>query len=478
MGSASAPNLASPFPPLRRAESQLVIGALALGIAISLFFSIYDGASAIRYISLILYISALAIPFLTPSFTPSLFHPITFYTLWVGVRGLIEGGLHLGVFGIHYHRAIEGLTGGLADQVVAKHFLLETVALLSVYIGYLSFPYLTFRTLATPSVTNPALKCAGWVALAGLAVLVIATAAGGFDSLLMQRGLVRTERVGNQLGGHWHLIAKAGAIAMLVWYVCDQTAIRRKAFWVLLLVSLALGFMATGSRGGAVMPLIMMGFVWTYRARRIRYMPLVAIGLVSLILLGSLGEFRRATMKSESLDQVTLDQSFLSWITNAAYELSGRRTENSGQLAIVARVPDEVPFLNGQSYLSIPYIFVPRILVGEKPRAGGYFVAVHFFGTDLNTIPPTAVGEAYWNFSYPGVIAIFLLFGCFLKVVTAFFAANPNHPAALVALLCVLFYASPSSDATYAFLHTFGLATFILLTLTLKIPGRIRIRLT
>ncbi|RFA30242.1 hypothetical protein CAI21_06380 [Alkalilimnicola ehrlichii] len=139
------------------------------------------------------------------------------------------------------------------------------------------------------------------------------------------------------------------------------------------------------------------------------------------------------------------------WAVRAIEELERHAGANNGQLAILGRVPHDVPYLYGESYLSIPFVFVPSAVWGAKPEAGGKLNAIRIYDQPLTAIPPGAVGEAYWNFSYPGIVLVFLVYGVFLKWVACAYHANAGHSLIMVIFVYSLFYLQPTTPSIYGF---------------------------
>jgi len=84
----------------------------------------------------------------------------------------------------------------------------------------------------------------------------------------------------------------------------------------------------------------------------------------------------------------------------------------------VDRVPREKPYLNGETYIDIPAMFIPRLLWKDKPsalystqRLGMYFNIVDSENLAKFSIAFGMLCEAYINFGYIGVIALGALLG-------------------------------------------------------------------
>lgn len=83
--------------------------------------------------------------------------------------------------------------------------------------------------------------------------------------------------------------------------------------------------------------------------------------------------------------------------------------------AVLRHVPDEEPYVNGETIQdAVSAAFLPRILAGNKAKAGGQTNFRRFTGLDLADSTSMAIsplGEAYANFGRVGGIALMLGFG-------------------------------------------------------------------
>jgi hypothetical protein len=137
------------------------------------------------------------------------------------------------------------------------------------------------------------------------------------------------------------------------------------------------------------------------------------------------------------------------------------RASVSGQIAIVHKVPDDVPYLYGATYISAAAFFVPRSLWPAKPRGAGAHVTAIIFegwpstaGYEGQSFPASGMGEAYWNFGTPGVVAVFILFGLFHRVLAQKFMQRPRDPfMALIMAMAVVTLGDISSDSLVGFMQ-------------------------
>jgi hypothetical protein len=75
------------------------------------------------------------------------------------------------------------------------------------------------------------------------------------------------------------------------------------------------------------------------------------------------------------------------------------------------------------------------------------------------SIPPGAVAESFWNFSYLGPVLVFFIFGALLKVVAGLFLVNADNPLVVAAYAYVLVLFVPSSDAVFDFVQAIAAVT-------------------
>lgn len=441
---------------MSKAETYLVTFTLISFSSTSFLINFYDPTrnTGFVWISSFLYLIILGLPFFWPNFQPSLFHPIVFYVFWHGFRGLIEGKFALTVSGLPYHLALTGHTKSDLDQLIIEAFLLESISFLCLYLGYSLFTGYSSFHLPNPTPSTIGCKAFFWLLISAFGLYIIAVHAGGILSLFLQRGLPSDLRISSELGGQWNYLAGIGTIIPLVWLASAPNAIKRSSFWLLVIAVLMIKFAATGSRGGTIGPLIMLGTIWILQHRKVPYKIIILGAFLAMTIVGFLGEFRSATQKIQIKDfeSIKIETTFSNWLDSFFGEVQENEGIKNGQLAVLGKVPEEVPYLYGESYWSIPFLFIPNVLLPfEKPDAAGKLNAERIFKQPLTAIPPGPVGEAFWNFSYPGVIFLFFFYGAFLRIISNLFYKNPDNSLLLFVYVLVLFVFSPTTPAIYEF---------------------------
>lgn len=83
---------------------------------------------------------------------------------------------------------------------------------------------------------------------------------------------------------------------------------------------------------------------------------------------------------------------------------------------VLGMTPGQVPFWNGETYLSLPYMFIPRFLWEDKPSRHFWNKFGRLYGVISSDDYQTSVGvgylaEGYMNFGYMGMYTIAVIMG-------------------------------------------------------------------
>lgn len=96
--------------------------------------------------------------------------------------------------------------------------------------------------------------------------------------------------------------------------------------------------------------------------------------------------------------------------------------------------PSKVPFWNGETYMQLLYLFIPRIIWPDKPVFTfwhDFGIAYGFLSTDDQTtsVGLSYLGEGYMNYGYPGMYTVALLFGVLVAFIEriSFFYLRGNY---------------------------------------------------
>jgi len=248
-----------------------------------------------------------------------------------------------------------------------------------------------------------------------------------------------TGRFGS-LGGLQHIdvFLDTAVLASLLWYSCNKKVDKNLVFWGVLAVSLFMQFTWSGSRSSVIFPLAYLLVIRMYHTRSIPWVRTGVVGGIALILFGMLGLIRHSTYRGEGPNLEALTE----FRIQESIEYAGERVEErassvSNLAAIVGRVPRDVDFLYGRTYLGVLFNFVPRAIWEGKPRGTGSYVKEYLYGTtgDVKIVdaepqgsanPSGATGALYWNFYIPGVVVGWVLFGIFHRWLAHLLQKNPS----------------------------------------------------
>ena len=101
-------------------------------------------------------------------------------------------------------------------------------------------------------------------------------------------------------------------------------------------------------------------------------------------------------------------------------------------LYVQVMTPNEVSFLDGETYAIIPRLLIPRFLDPDKPASheGTYLLNIHYGFQTREATATTTIGfgllnEAFANFGYPGVMILALVLGIYYGGVSRWAEAVP-----------------------------------------------------
>lgn len=268
--------------------------------------------------------------------------------------------------------------------------------------------------------------------------------------------------------GRFRAIADSGILLVpvtfmpvisVLWFLHRPQDLRNAYFLVTFSVSVLLQFVIIGSRSGLFSAAVLLFLGWIYVHRRPPVVRLLMVGVAAVVLLGALGDIRQSGRSGEvELDQV-MNLDLAEAIERSQQEVEERQYV-SGPIGIAVSVPERVGYLYGDTYLGGLLFFIPRSIWEDKPRGPGPAVAALIFG-DRSTlegyegggIPAGGAGEAYFNFGYPGIILVHLLFGLFLKWVAGRVLARRDGESVMLLLLVGAELAAPTTGTIVPFLQ-------------------------
>ncbi len=418
-GTPEAP--ANPWVPMSKGARAFFLGALGIYTAACVVGALLSGApnGALLAASTLFYLGVLAIPLIAyDEAEHGWFHPLMFGTLFAMVKGLPTRATIL-IFGLEEHAVIAAPAETLTGLVAYENFL-NALALLGIYAG--------FRFVRSPSV--PRLRWRAprrlWAvvmtvfAIAGLAMVVLIGFSGSFSQHFLNLSLnSASKQFETEVTGIGHLATAAQLPAWILAIVLAYRPelLRKPWFLGLGFVALALVYLATGKRSLLLSPVAVGAVAWMMATRRVPVFRLLLLGVGAFGLFSVLLLVRGvASTGAKDLNDlgVLMAERAEGTLSASLNELSYRAGSYASIYPILRYVPEEVPLLWGESYLTLLARPIPRVIWPTKPRGTDFRTGATFYNSPWG-VPPGAVGEAFWNFHIPGVVGIFFLFGIFKR---------------------------------------------------------------
>jgi len=413
--------------------------------------------AAARFVSELVYQCLLVFPFIY--FKPGFgwLHPLIFSVLWPLAQNVaaepnqLLTPLTVFLGPIHPdggHAGLKGFTEQAEAWTMVEAKGIQSLSLLAYYTSFFSglrpsVPILNFRKpkqlpLRTMLLVGGAL---------GVFLLTVQMR-GGITSHFASLGLGRQSAIGGL--GHIGVLIRLGVIASVVWYAFDRDAGKNPLYWGTLATSLVSIFLWSGSRSDVIFPLAFLLILRALRTKELPWRRGIVLGATALVLFGMLGALRASTITGKPAWDLVTEFRIAESLEFANEQLE-RREENpgGGYTAVLGRVPRDVDFLYGRTYLGAALFFVPRAIWENKPRATGPYVNKYLYGTTgrvevadspplVGGVPPGPVGAAYWNFYVPGVVVLFSLLGIFHRWLARFYRQNENPLGAVIFVYLVV----------------------------------------
>lgn len=366
---------------------------------------------------------------------------IVVWPLVIGMPGVIEqlggwGGVLAGLpVQTPYYSGLRSLDASTVWAAIAKYNGLQIVALASTYFGFWLFRASRGpgRIPVTPRNTQ-AIRTVmlGLLCISMLILVIFLYFRGGLSAHVTSLGRGRFR----ELAGAGPVIATItlAAVALYVWIAARPGDAKSPPFLGCLAAVAASQFIANGSRGGAMMVPLMAGIIWSIRRRKVPWKLALSFIPIMFLAIGLLGAVRTSSWYGATAGEAW---SQTSWVESfqMAQEETALRQAASASVPVVARGFEVSggPML-GKTYLAALTAPIPRAIWQEKPRGAGSIYAQMFLGQSSEGlgIPVSTPAEMYWNFGWPGVILLSILYGALLRGVYNFLWRRYPDPFAIV----------------------------------------------
>lgn len=437
---------------VERAALLGLFGVFAVWVGVVNFTS---GANDLAlYLSFLALLLALSFPFVVYRKTWGFFHPLLFFVLWYWVLKMLLP--HLGVFmnGLDSHLGLPSMSGAQLNTVVVQATLLQVLGIGGMYLGYFATKgRIKLFSVHWPQTASRRRVITVIVAVACLStfmVVVLAERTGGLGHLILSHKSWSAESLHKRLSAYWFLVPGWLTTACVLWLVVRPTDWRRPMFLTAFTLGLVLVWLPSGSRSAVIVPVLMAASVVLMHYKRIRYSWILALGVFAVVVVGVGGQFRSATRGASSIDSIQLNTGVVHNIGNGLDVFSDYASSSYGPYGIMGKVPRSVDYLYGETYLSVLVGPIPRSIWNNKPHNGGKLYGLRILDSPSRHAPPQTIGEAYWNFGVPGVIAVMFLFGALLKYLAYWYRNDTSNAFVSAFFLLTIFKFQPNSATIYA----------------------------
>ena len=373
-------------------------------------------------------------------------HPLIFVGVWSFVfQAMPEGSLVIS--GIPFHPGLLGASAQTVSESVDIKLAMDCLAIIAIYFGFYLASGAPVLRLSHPAPQAIAPKLLIFTAVSVLGLMVLVDAAGGLWTLALQRGVATDQRVLATIGGgHWHVMAAMVGPAVLVAGALMRRPLQSAVFWLALGVALASKFIVTGSRGGTLALAVLLFLIFAVRKGRIQTGRTLTFVVLVLGVIGVMTEFRRQSSRLESVSEFQYEGGAYDLLNQAIGVFGQYSSSGNSDFPIYALVPHATPLLLGQSYLAVLAAPIPRALWPGKPMGIGRKAANTFVSFKKGGVPPSAAGEAFWNFHVVGVLVVFVTWGAFLRLLWKSVGANPM-PGIIVIYIVTIYSLEPHTTA-------------------------------
>jgi len=231
-------------------------------------------------------------------------------------------------------------------------------------------------------------------------------------------------------------------------HTCYRRSYKAKVFVYLLIAMWLLVTIILGGRGYFLWQIFTFLFIYHFLGKKIKFRTIFPIAIVLIIFLFVSAEIRANMYAILGKGQYERIGENIINLKEPAYIVKRNFPFFDVFSSIVETVPAYYPFYYGKTYLQTLTAIIPRALWPNKPFGVASEVAYLLYGlrfyhsrdlTDFQTGPAVRlIDEAYLNFSFPGIILAFFLYGIIMKVFTVYLYFN--HKDTNVVLICSLFF--------------------------------------
>lgn len=173
--------------------------------------------------------------------------------------------------------------------------------------------------------------------------------------------------------------------------------------------------------------------VYHYRVRFVRVRTVLSVAAALLVIALFVGAYRNYSDSASSgrsigerLAAVASPRGFLDqWLQ---YDVSSLDTF----VLLLDKMPRQIHPVYGETFAGLAWTFAPRAIWHGKPQQFDTQVAQKLFGPHTTGKAGSIVSEGFYNFLWPGVLAVMLVFGIVARAVYSYLRLGPRSVGAIV----------------------------------------------
>lgn len=336
-------------------------------------------------------------------------------------------GLHYGVFVFlpfeRYYRFIN-----VSHQAITQSLLLTNAGLVVLLVTFYKWPRKVWQGLIPQlSMHWSEPKARTFAVFLGII---------GFNIVMLTSLITVPQRVAALV--HFLIQLNILAIAILFFLqLNEKLRLSHKLFlWVILVPLRLMMYIGTGLLFPLIRFGLMFGLLYILVRRSVPWRAIIIFVVMGLFLFGARDSFRSQTWQDNTtimgnpvqkgirflmVTDSILTRSDADFIYLRAEALMQRIDMNSLFAYVVEKTPSEIPYWGGETYSTILWRFVPRILVPDKPQELGTAIFPDRYGLRgprdvLTAVRLPQLIEMYANFGVFGVIAGMFVLGLVFQV--------------------------------------------------------------
>lgn len=410
------------------------------------FYGSDNAMNPVMTVAYCVYVIALLIPFLIRIPFSGVINPLVYLSL-ITLLSLIIRSTPTVVFGPVNVSALLDFKLEEISLFRAYFYILSALSVISMYAGFFLFTKFPLPVLVNPVKSRIFIIVPLGMLIAFIGLIVFMRLSGSTANHMLNILVSRNVRIyTSEIHGFGQYMILMGFCipAVLIWYASGIKVKYKPHFWILFLGALAIVYLAGGKRSAVIFPIIMWFCVHIIVHRKLNMIIPVILVTFFIAFIGSTAIRRIISMQYGFTPDVR-DIRVFDFIGMGLQELRGREALNPA-IPIIARVPEEVDLLLGESYLMDILRFIPRKIWPDKPIGLDTKVGIEFWNREVGK-PPGGMAEAYWNFHIPGIIVVYLFYGMGLRYLMSFYLVNYKNHAATVLYVITLVRLDPAQTS-------------------------------